>query len=111
MTIILLGIGLFFLDLYLPLRVGNEVLYDGLVLLSLALPDRKVPLFVASGCSVFALSNVFLGVTLPNVPLWMEISSRLFSLAAIWASVLYFLQRREKLKSRSAMSMTSLRSV
>lgn len=94
-TIVVLGIGLFFLDLYLPLGIGNGVLYGGLVVLSLASPDRKVPLIVAGGCSVLALSDVFLGVTLPNVPLWMGISNRLFSLTAIWVPVAYFLQRRK----------------
>jgi signal transduction histidine kinase len=95
LTIVVLGIGLFFLDLYLPLGIGNGVLYGGLVVLSFASPDRKVPLIVAGGCSVLALSDVFLGVTLPNVPLWMGFSNRLFSLTAIWVPVVYFLQRRE----------------
>ncbi|MBI4001385.1 MAG: sensor histidine kinase [Nitrospira defluvii] len=95
LTIVVLGIGLFSLDLYLPLGIGNGVLYGGLVVLSLAFPDRKVPLIVAGGCSVLALSDVFLGVTLPNVPLWMGISNRLFSLTAIWVPVVYFLQRRK----------------
>ncbi len=95
LTIVVLGIGLFSLDLYLPLGIGNGVLYGGLVVLSLALPGRKAPLIVASVCSVLALSDVFLGVTLPNVPLWMGISNRLFSLTAIWVPVVYFLQRRK----------------
>lgn len=95
LAIVVLGIGLFSLDLYLPLGIGNGVLYGGLVVLSLVSPDRKVPLIVAGGCSVLALSDVFLGVTLPNVPLWMGISNRLFSLTAIWVPVVYFLQRRK----------------
>ena len=95
LIIVVLGVGLFSLDLYLPLGIGNGVLYGGLVVLSLASPDRKVPLIVAGGCSVLALSDVFLGVTLPNVPLWMGVSNRLFSLTAIWVPVVYFLQRRK----------------
>lgn len=95
LTIIVLGIGLYTLDLYLPLGIGNGVLYGGLVVLSLAIPDRKVPLLVAGTCSVFALSDVFLGVTLPNVPLWMGLSNRLFSLTAIWFPVVYAFQRRK----------------
>lgn len=94
-TIVILGIGLYSLDLYLPLGIGNGVLYGGLVVLSLASPDRKIPLFVAGACSVLAISDVFFGVTLPNVPLWMGISNRLFSLTAIWVPVVYFLKRRK----------------
>ena len=37
LTIVILGIGLYSLDLYLPLGIGNGVLYGGLVVLSLAL--------------------------------------------------------------------------
>ncbi len=95
LTIVVLGIGLYSLDLYLPLGIGNGVLYGGLVVLSLAFPDRKIPLFVAGACSVLAISDVFFGVTLPNVPLWMGISNRLFSLTAIWVPVVYFLKRRK----------------
>lgn len=95
LTILILGIGLYSLDLYLPLGIGNGVLYGGLVVLSLASPDRKIPLFVAGACSVLAISDVFFGVTLPNVPLWMGISNRLFSLTAIWVPVVYFLKRRK----------------
>ncbi len=95
LTIIVLGIGLYTLDLYLPLGIGNGVLYGGLVVLSLAIPDRKVPVLVAGTCSVLALSDVFLGVTLPNVPLWMGLSNRMFSLTAIWFPVVYAFQRRK----------------
>lgn len=95
LTIIVLGIGLYTLDLYLPLGIGNGVLYGGLVVLSLAIPDRKVPVVVAGTCSVLALSDVFLGVTLPNVPLWMGLSNRMFSLTAIWFPVVYAFQRRK----------------
>lgn len=41
LSIVVLGIGLYTLDLYLPLGIGNGVLYGGLVVLSLAIPDRK----------------------------------------------------------------------
>ena len=95
LAIVVLGIGLYTLDLYLPLGIGNGVLYGGLVVLSLALPDRTTPILVASTCSVLALSDVFLGVTFPNVPLWMGLSNRLFSLTAIWFPVIYAFQRRK----------------
>ena len=87
LTIVILGIGLYSLDLYLPLGIGNGVLYGGLVVLSLACPDRKIPMLVAGACSVLAISDVFLGLRFPNVPLWRGISNRLFSLAAIWFPV------------------------
>ena len=93
-TIIAVGIGLFCLDLYLPLGIGNGVLYGGLVILSFLLPDRNGPLITASICSVLTMADVVLSPTLEGVPLWMGVSNRLFSLTAIWLPVLFFLHRR-----------------
>jgi signal transduction histidine kinase len=95
LTIILLGIGLYALDLYLPLGVGNGVLYGGLVVLSLSLPGRNTPLIAAGICSVLAISDIFLGPTFPNVPLWIGVSNRLLCLTAIWGPVAYFVQHRK----------------
>jgi signal transduction histidine kinase len=94
LTIVGLGIGLFCLDLYLPLGVGNGVLYGGLVILSFLLPSRKGPLITAAVCSVLSLADVLLSHTIEGVPLWMGVSNRLFSLTAIWLPVLFFLHQR-----------------
>lgn len=95
LTIILLGVCLFVLDLYLPLGVGNGVLYGGLVVLSLSLPGRNTPLIAASICSILALTDIFIGPTFPNLPFWVGIGGRLLSLTAIWGPVAYFLQHRK----------------
>ncbi len=94
-TIVGLGIGLFCLDLYLPLGIGNGVLYGGLVILSFLLPNRKGPLITAALCSVLSMADVLLSPTVEGVPLWMGVSNRLFSLTAIWLPVLFFLHRRQ----------------
>ena len=94
MTIVGLGIALFCLDLYLPLGIGNGVLYGGLVILSFLLPNRKGPLITAAVCSVLSMADVILSPTLEGVPLWMGVSNRLFSLTAIWLPVLFFLHQR-----------------
>lgn len=89
-----IGIGLFVLDLYLPLGIGNGVLYGGLVILSFLLSSRKGPLITASACSVLTMADVVLSPTIEGVPLWMGVTNRLFSLTAIWLPVLFFLHRR-----------------
>lgn len=94
LAIIGLGIALFCLDLYLPLGIGNGVLYGGLVILSFLLPNRTGPLITASICSVLTMADVALSPTLDGVPLWMGVTNRLFSLTAIWLPVLFFLHRR-----------------
>ena len=83
------------LNLYLPLGVGNGVLYGGLVVLSFSLPGRRTAVIAASICSVLAISDIFLGPTIPNVPLWIGVSNRLLCLTAIWGPVAYFLQHRK----------------
>ena len=95
LTIVILGIGLYVLDLYLPLGVGNGVLYGGLVVLSFSLPGRRTAVIAASICSVLAISDIFLGPTIPNVPLWIGVSNRLLCLTAIWGPVAYFFQHRK----------------
>jgi signal transduction histidine kinase len=92
--IIGLGIGVFFLDLSLPLGIGNSVLYGGLVILSFLLPYRKGPLITAIICSVVDMTDIMLKPTLDGVPLWIGVTNRLFSLTAIWLPLLFFLHRR-----------------
>lgn len=94
LAIIGLGIALFCLDLYLPLGIGNGVLYGGLVILSFLLPNRTGPVITAAICSVLAMADVILSPTLDGVPLWMGVTNRLFSLTAIWLPVLFFLHQR-----------------
>lgn len=93
-TIIGLGIALFALDLYLPLGIGNGVLYGGLVILSFLLPNRRGPVITAAVCSVLTMTDVVLSPTIEGVPLWMGVTNRLFSLTAIWLPALFFLHRR-----------------
>lgn len=94
LTLIGLGVALFCLDLYLPLGIGNGVLYGGLVILSFLLPNRTGPVVTASICSVLTMADVILSPTLDGVPLWMGVTNRLFSLTAIWLPVLFFLHQR-----------------
>lgn len=94
LAIIGLGTALFCLDLYLPLGIGNGVLYGGLVIPSFLLPNRTGPVITAFICSVLTMADVILSPTLDGVPLWMGVTNRLFSLTAIWLLVLFFLHQR-----------------
>jgi signal transduction histidine kinase len=88
------SIALFSLDLYLPLGIGNGVLYGGLVILSFLLPHRKGPLVTAAVCSALDLSDLIWAPMIEGMPRWAGVTSRLFSLTAIWLPVLFFLHRR-----------------
>ncbi|NGZ09993.1 MAG: sensor histidine kinase [Nitrospira sp. LK70] len=94
-VIIGLGVGLFYLDLYLPSGISTGVLYGGLVILSFLLPYRKGPLIAAAVCSVLDLAGTDLGQSIEGVPHWMGVVNRLFSLTAIWLPLLFFLHRRK----------------
>lgn len=93
-VIIVLGVGLFCFDLYLPRGLGNGVLYGGLVILSFLLPHRKAPLMTAAICSVLDLGGIMRVSAIPILPLWMLVVNRVLSLTAIWLPLLFFLHRR-----------------
>ncbi|HEY5627432.1 MAG TPA: sensor histidine kinase, partial [Nitrospira sp.] len=93
-VIVALGLGLFTLDRYLPLGIGNGVLYGGLVILSFFLKQRNGPLVTASLCTVLTMADVMLSPPREVVPFWVGITNRLFSLTAIWLPLLFFLHRR-----------------
>jgi signal transduction histidine kinase len=92
--IIGVGIGVFFVDLSLPLGSGTSVLYGGLVILSFLLPYRKGPLITAIICSVIDMTDIFLMPKIAGMPLWIGVTNRLFSLTTIWLPLLFFLHRR-----------------
>jgi signal transduction histidine kinase len=92
--IIGLGIGVFMIDVSLPLGSGNSVLYGGLVILSFLLPYRKGPLITAIICSVIDMTDIFLMPKVEGMPLWIGVTNRLFSLTTIWLPLLFFLHRR-----------------
>ena len=94
-VIIVLGIGLFCFDLYLPRGLGNGVLYGGLVILSFLLPNRKAPVITAAICTVLDLGGIMRVSAIPILlPLWMLVINRVLSLTAIWLPLLFFLHRR-----------------
>jgi signal transduction histidine kinase len=95
MTIIALGIVLFYIDLYLPIGIGIAVLYGGLVILSFLFSNRKGPLITAIVCSALCMSNIMFKSSLPGVPLWMGVSIRVFDLSAIWLPLLFYLHQRK----------------
>ncbi len=93
-AIIVGGVALFCLDVYLPLGIGNGVLYGGLVILSFLLPHRKGPIVTAAVCSALDLSDLIWAPMIEGMPRWAGVTSRLFSLTAIWLPVLFFLHQR-----------------
>jgi hypothetical protein len=89
-----LALGIFAIDLLLPLGVAVGVLYTILVLLSLWAPHRRFILLVAAVVSVLTVLDLFLS---PGDAYWMAVSNRLLSLFTIWVTaVLSFLHKRDQ---------------
>ncbi len=94
-----LTLGLFLLDLSLPLGVATGVLYSGVVILALASSRRRFPIFVAGLCSGLDGLGAWVSPTIAGVPSWMVLTNRLFSALVIWVPVLFFLQHRRAAES------------
>lgn len=87
--------GLLAVDLHTPLGVANHILYLGPVLLSLLSPRRWFPFFVSGTVTALIIGAGLMSENPHNVPLWVPISNRAFSIWAMWAPVWYFTQRRK----------------
>lgn len=85
---------LFGLDLLLPLGVANAVLYAGVVFLSALSPSLTLPVATAVGCSTLTIVGAWFSPSIAELPLWVALSNRTFSLVAIWAPILLLAQRR-----------------
>lgn len=87
--------GLFIFDLHTPLGVANHILYLGPVLLSLLSPQPWLPVVTSGTATTLILIAGLLNDNPHNVPLWVPISNRAFSMSALWMPLWYFNQRRK----------------
>lgn len=89
-----LTVALLVIDLHTPLGVANHVLYLGPVLLSLLSPHRWYPFIIAGIVTALIVIGGLMSDNPHDVPLWIPISNRAFSIWAMWVPVWYFRQRR-----------------
>ena len=85
---------IFLFDVLTPRGLTNQVLYVIPLLISFLSPVIMLPLVVASVCSILTVAGIFLSPDVFNIPLWVVVSNRMFSLVIIWTPVLFFHQRR-----------------
>src|SRR5215510_10067873 len=89
-----LTVVIFLFDVLTPRGLTNQVLYVIPLLISFLSPVIMLPLVVASVCSILTVAGIFLSPDVFNIPLWVVVSNRMFSLVIIWRPVLFFHQRR-----------------
>lgn len=90
-----LTIALLVVDLHTPLGVANHILYLGPVLLSLLSSQRWYPFIIAGTVTILIVVAGLMSENPHNIPLWVPISNRMFSIWAMWVPVWYFCQRRD----------------
>lgn len=88
----LLSMGIFTLDLLLPLGAAASVPYILVVLLALRSDDDRTPLVFALLSSLLTLAGLWLSI--PHADPWMVLLNRTLGLLAIWVSALLGQQLR-----------------
>ena len=84
-------LGIFLLDLFIPLGVATGVLYVVVVLLALWIPKQKPVILFAVMASVLIVAAVFFKPSVAEM--WKVLFNRGISLLAIWTTVALGLQR------------------
>ncbi|HWQ70507.1 MAG TPA: ATP-binding protein [Patescibacteria group bacterium] len=86
---IVLSLGIFVFDLWMPLGVAAAVPYIAVILLSLWLPKRTHILIAGMVVSILTVLAVFLKPYPPVETLWIIITNRSLSLLGIWSAVVF----------------------
>jgi len=90
-----LTVALLVVDLHTPLGVANHILYLGPILLSLLSSQRWYPFIIAGTVTVLIVVAGLMSENPHDLPLWVPISNRAFSIWTMWVPVWYFRQRRD----------------
>ena len=91
-VILLVVVGIFLADIALPLGAAGGVLYVAAVMLTLWLPQPRLPLVVALISTVLTLLGFVLSP--PGGILWQDLSSRALAILSIWVTAFLVLQRQ-----------------
>lgn len=96
---ILLTLGIFAFDLWMPLGVAAAVPYVAVILLSLWLPERKHILIAGIAVSILTVLAVFLKPYPPVETLWVVLINRSLSLLGIWAAIAFVSLYKDSLET------------
>lgn len=92
-SLLLFALGLFVLDLQLPLGAAPEFLYAAAVYFSLWSSRRRFPLLMTAGCTVLTLGGFGLSPT--GTAIWIDLANRFFAVVLLWITLELGLARRE----------------
>jgi PAS domain S-box-containing protein len=87
--------GLFLLDVKTPLSFANHILYAAVILIATTSRFAWMPIAAAGACTALTIVGGLLSPSFPELPLWIPVGNRLFSLAIDWVLVWFALKRRQ----------------
>ncbi len=87
-----LSIGIFTLDSLIPLGVAGGVPYILVVLISLWSPRKRLPIYLAIGCSTLTIIGFYSSPS--GGELWKVLFNRSLALFAIWTTAILSTQRK-----------------
>lgn len=91
--ILVLVLALFLIDLQIPLGVGIDMLYGGIVLLATGSSVPWLPFAVAATATVLIPVGGLNSPLVEGVPLWVGIANRMLSICVVWVSFIYLRER------------------
>lgn len=86
---------LFVLDLFMPLGIAVGVLYAGVAMLAASSANPRLPFLTALGSTPLILAGAALGPQDHDIPLWVGVSNRTFSLIIVWIAAVLLRQRQQ----------------
>lgn len=93
--IALLLTGLFALDLGTPLSFTNHILYATVILVASASRFRWMPSVTAAAGTVLTILGGFLSPPFHDLPVWIPIGNRIFTIMVLWVLAWFAVKRRQ----------------
>lgn len=92
-VLIALMLGLFVLDLELPLGAAPEFLYAAVVYFSLWSSRTRFPVLITAGCTGLTIAGFLLSPV--GTAAWIDLANRFFAVVLLWITLELGLARRE----------------
>jgi len=92
---LLLLTGLFVLDIHTPLAFANHFLYALVILIAIGSRFTWMPAVAAGLSTALTAAGTALSPRIPDLPLWIPVGNRAFTILIIWVLVWFAIKRRE----------------
>src|SRR5512147_3064613 len=94
-TMVLLTAVLFVLDIHTPLSFANHFLYATVIQVSTASRVSFMPWLAAGVTSALTVIGGFVSPNFPDLPMWIPIGNRAFTIMIVWVLAWFAMKRRQ----------------